>query len=74
MSDHGNGYDARGEDAAIRSELRDLDDRHTRTTARLADATANNRTTMDRLAVGLGRISTVEQKLDALLKHFGVTL
>jgi hypothetical protein len=69
-----NGYDARSEDAAIRTELRELDERQTKASVRIADAGAQNRTTIDRLAVALGRLSTLEMKLDALLAHFKVTL
>ncbi len=66
-----NGYDARGEDTAIRAELADLVDHQARTDGRVTDLASAQVTTLDRVAVGLGRISTLEGKIDRLLRLFG---
>lgn len=65
----GNGYDYVGEDAALRKDLQTLVDHQARIDQRLASTVGNINTTIDRLALGLGRISNIETALDLLLKR-----
>jgi len=66
MSD-GNGYDARGEDQAIRVELQAQVEHSAATDRRVSELASEQSTTLDRIAVGLGRISTLEEKINRLL-------
>lgn len=65
----GNGYDARGEDTAIRRELGDLVQHQARTDERLSRTVGDIHTTIDRLAGGLGRLSSIEEALTLILKR-----
>ena len=62
----GNGYDVRGEDEALRREIDRLDRHQTSTDQRLTQTVSATFTTIDRLAVGLGRIADLER---AALRH-----
>ncbi len=69
---HPNGYDSPGEDRAIRAELREVDDRRIEDSRKLTQALSALNTVLDRLAIGLGRIATLEAEVRALGLHLGM--
>jgi chromosome segregation ATPase len=65
-----------GEIESVRKDLRELDEAHSQTRARLTEATSRHWALMDRVATGLGRIAAleelaarIEEKIDRLLER-----